>query len=155
MDIASIATLLGSIKSATDLAKFVNTSYVSLEKAELKLKLAELIEALASAKLEAVEVQQEIVDRDRRIRDLEAAAAVQAELRWDQPCYFRKNEAGIDEPYCQICYDGQRRLSRLHGDGQGLYQCRVCNEVFKTNQRLSSDRARIEALNARRGDSGF
>ena len=58
MDIAAIGSLLGSLKTATEITKFIRESDVSLEKAETKLKLAELVSALADAKLEAVEVQQ-------------------------------------------------------------------------------------------------
>ncbi len=47
MDIAAIGSLLSSLKTATDIAKFIKDSDVSLEKAETKLKLAELVSALA------------------------------------------------------------------------------------------------------------
>ena len=53
MDVAAIGSLLGSLKTATDIAKFVRESSVSLERAELKMKLAQLIEALSNAKIEA------------------------------------------------------------------------------------------------------
>jgi hypothetical protein len=145
MDVATVGSLLGSLKTATDIAKFVRESSVSLERAELKLKLADLIEALANAKIEAADIQQEILDRDKRIRELEAAAAIQAELRWEQPCYFRKNAQGTEDPYCQNCYDSTGKLSRLHTDGSGYFQCRVCKQSFKTQDRAHSDKARADA----------
>ena len=145
MDVAAIGSLLGSLKTATDIAKFVRESSVSLERAELKMKLADLIEALANAKIEAADIQQEILDRDKMIRELEAAAAVKVELRWEQPCYFRKNEKGTEDPYCQNCYDSIGKLSRLHADGSGYFECRVCTQSFKTLERVRSDMARAEA----------
>jgi hypothetical protein len=152
MDVAAIGSLLGSLKTATDIAKFVRESSVSLERAELKLKLAELIEALANAKMEAADVQQEILDRDKKIRELEVAVAIQVELRWEQPCYYRKTDQGVDEPYCQNCYDSSGKLSRLHTDGAGYFQCRVCKQSFKTAARASSDKARADAaIHGRRG----
>ena len=152
MDIAAIGSLLGSLKTATDIAKFVRESSLSLERAELKMKLADLIEALANAKIEAADIQQEILDRDKRIRELEAAAAILAELRWEQPCYFRKNEQGTEDPYCQNCHDATGKLSRLHTDGSGYFQCRVCKQSFKTPDRTKSDEARADAaIHGRRG----
>ena len=102
MDIAAIGSLLGSLKTATEIAKFIRESDVSLEKAETKLKLAELVSALADAKLEAAEVQQEIMDRDDEIRKLKAEAKLQVDLTWRQPCYYLKDAHGLEEPYCQI-----------------------------------------------------
>jgi hypothetical protein len=145
MDVAAIGSLLGSLKTATDIAKFVRESSVSLERAELKMKLADLIEALANAKIEAADIQQEILDRDKMVRELEAAAAVKVELRWEQPCYLRKNEKGTEAPYCQNCYDSIGKLSRLHVDGSGYFECRVCTQSFKTLERDRSDMARAEA----------
>lgn len=154
MDPATVASLLGSLKAATDIAKFVRESSVSFERAELKLKLAELIEALANAKIEAADIQQAILDRDQKIKELEAAIALQAELRWEQPCYFRKNEQGAEDPYCQNCYDSTGKLSRLHADGSGFFQCRVCKQSFKTTERARSDQARADAA-ARGGRGGW
>jgi hypothetical protein len=59
MDPTTIGALLTSLKAATDIAKFIRGSDLSIERAELKLKLAELVEALANAKLEAADVQQQ------------------------------------------------------------------------------------------------
>lgn len=44
-DIITFAAFLGSIKTATEIAKAIKLSDSSLEKAELKLKIAELIES--------------------------------------------------------------------------------------------------------------
>ena len=41
-DITTIAAVLNSLKAATDIAKFLRESDLSLERAELKLKLADL-----------------------------------------------------------------------------------------------------------------
>jgi hypothetical protein len=151
MDIAAIGSLLSSLKTATDIAKFIRESDLSLERAELKLKLAELVEALAGAKLEAANVQQELLDRDERIRELLAAAKVRAQIKWAQPCYYMPNDQGIDEPYCQNCYDSSSSLSRLHTDGNGFFQCRVCKQSYKTQERAIADKAKADAAVHGRG----
>ena len=154
MDITSVSALLGSLKTATDIAKFIRSSDLSIEKAETKLKLAELVSALADAKLEAAEVQQVLLDRDERIRVLEREAKVRESMVWRDPCYWMKDDAGNDEPYCQSCYDDVTKLARLHTDGKGHYECRVCNKSFKSQDRKREESARFrEAISARRSDA--
>jgi hypothetical protein len=52
VDIAILGSALGSIKTATDIAKLIKNSGTSLEKAEVKLQVAELISSLADIKME-------------------------------------------------------------------------------------------------------
>lgn len=145
MDLSALGSLLTSLKTATDLAKFIRESDVSIERAELRLKLAELVEALANAKLEASDVQQAILDRDQLIRELRLAASIRDNLKWRQPCYYLTNDDGVEEPFCQICYDSSARLSRLHTDGRGRFSCRVCKQVFHTLERSESDAQKADA----------
>jgi hypothetical protein len=42
MDLAAISSLFGSLKAATDIAKFIRESDVSLQNAETKLKLGKV-----------------------------------------------------------------------------------------------------------------
>ena len=150
MDLAAIGSLLGSLKTATEIAKFMRESDLSLEKAETKLKLADLMSALADAKIEAAEIQQAILDRDEAIRELKATAKVRGDLVWRQPCYFLKTAEGAEEPYCQNCYDSDGKLARLHTDGQGHFQCRVCKQSYKTEERAKKDSDALKAAQDRR-----
>jgi len=154
MDITSVSALLGSLKTATEIAKFIRTSDVSIEKAETKLKLADLVSALADAKLEAAEVQQLLLERDERIRSLESEARIRAAVVWREPAYWLKNPEEVEEPFCQGCYDDSGKLARLHSDGSGLFECRVCNKSFKSQERKSRDSARMKtALSAQSQDA--
>ncbi|WP_227816796.1 hypothetical protein [Nitrogeniibacter aestuarii] len=155
MDLAAIGSLIGSLKTATDIAKFIRESDVSIEKAETKLKLAELISALADAKIEAAEVQQAILDRDELIRLLKAEAKLQADLVWKQPRYVLANAQGEEESYCQNCYDSEKKLSRLHTDERGYFECRVCKQSYKTNERKSSDSEKLRQANAARRNGSW
>ena len=150
MDFAAIGSLLGSLKTATDIAKFIRESDFSFEKAETKLKLAELVSALADAKLGAAEIQQEIIERNEEIRQLKATAKLQAEIIWRQPCYYLVDREGKEEPFCQNCYDSERKLARLHTDGTGFFQCHVCKQSYKTNERSKSDAAKLRAAKSNR-----
>lgn len=146
MDITTIATLLGNVKTATEIAKAIKDSGTTLEAAEVKFKLAELISALADVKMEAATVQTELLDAQEQIRKLEAAAKQRAALVWRQPCYWMRRELdGVEEPYCQPCFDGDGKLSRLNADGKGGFRCMVCSKYVETTERIASDKARHDA----------
>lgn len=151
LSITTITSLLGGVKTATDIARAIKDSGATLEGAEMKLKLADLISALADVKIEAATVQTQLLEAQEQIRKLEAAAKQQAALVWRQPCYWLPRDMdGVEEPYCQPCHDNDKRLSRLHEDGKGAYTCLVCKTVFRTQERISSDRDKLAAANQQR-----
>ena len=55
--ISAITATLTSLKTATDIAKLIRESDVSLEKAELKLKLAQLTDGLADARIQLSDIR--------------------------------------------------------------------------------------------------
>lgn len=147
MDITTVTTLLGSIKTATEIAKLIKDSDLSLEKAETKLKLAELIGALADAKLEGAELQQTLSDKDSRIQQLEKQLQVREQLTWQQPSYWLKTDAGTDGPFCQQCYDTGQKLVRLQGDGEGYWECKTCKSSYIDQERSARDDAAVRRHN--------
>lgn len=148
MNPSDFAALLGSIKTASDIARLIKDSGSTLEKVEAKLKLAGLISALADAKIEAAEIQQAVLEKDDRIRALEREAKTRASLVWREPCYWLPNGEGREEPYCQHCHDDAQKLARLHTDGKGMYSCRVCDKNYSTQERRERDAAAF--MSARR-----
>jgi len=130
MDISTISTALGSLKTATDIAKFIFDSGISLEKAESKLKFAELISALADAKIQISDIQLAMLEKDNEIRSLKAQQELQTSLRWEDPYYWRMNGDLKDGPFCQPCFDKDKILSRLQAQSTGHWGCRVCRQGF-------------------------
>ena len=49
-DIATISAITSSVKTAIDIAKAIKDADVSLEKAELKMRVAELIKRISGCK---------------------------------------------------------------------------------------------------------
>jgi hypothetical protein len=143
VDVTSLTTLLGSIKTAADIAKLIKDSGVTLEQAEVKLKLAELISALADAKMETAEIQANIAARDDKIRELEKAATIRGAVKYQDPAYWLTSAAGEDGPYCQHCYDSDSKLVRLQDELNGAWGCRVCKNQFFEPQRRASDEAQF------------
>jgi len=147
MDFAAVTAALGSLRTATDIAKFIRESDLSLDKAETKLKLAELIIAIADAKLDVVNVQEKLAAAETQIKSLEADLQVKGEIRWEEPLYWLEHQSGIDGPFCQHCYDNGRKLVRLQGNGEGWYECKVCKNSYETKE-LRQREAAVQAATA-------
>jgi hypothetical protein len=148
-DMLVIGSVLSSLKTATDIAKFIKESNVSLEQADHKLKLAELISALADAKIEIAEIQELILEKDEELKSLQNQLDVSKNIIWQEPYYFIEDDQGRHGPYCQPCYDSERKLIRLQGSGGkiGLWICLSCkNKVhdhsFKPEKLIVTGRSR-------------
>jgi hypothetical protein len=131
MDLTSISAALTSIKTAADIAKLIKDSDSSLERAESKLKLAELMSALAEAKIEVTEIQELLFDKDSQIRALQEQLAIKGRLQWEAPYYWLVNESSKEGPFCQHCFDTDAKLIRLQGNGSGFWDCTACKNVYK------------------------
>ena len=131
-DIASITAIISSLKTATDLAKIVKDSGISLEKAEVKLKLADLISALADAKIEIANIQSLLFEKEQTIAKLLEKQDVRNSIRYDAPYYWLDSPDGRNGPFCQCCYDKNEKLIRLieRHTIKGTYTCHVCNSWY-------------------------
>jgi hypothetical protein len=147
-DIAAISAILSSIKSATDIAKLLKDADVSLEKAELRLKLADLISTLADARTEIAGVQETITAKEEKIRALEKALHVHGILKFETPAYWLVEGDKRDGPFCQACYDKDRKLIRLQGYENGIFDCKVCNTTYTTREYRSRQDAQVQRWNA-------
>lgn len=133
-DIATISTFLTSIKSATEIAKAIKAVDSSLEKAETKLKIAELLESLADAKIQAVEIQEVIHEKDRRINELEEAFAFKSKLIRQRDAYYETDESGkpVGSPYCSHCWEVKHKAIHLnYGLHMRFRACPACNTAYE------------------------
>ena len=116
-EIALISAVLSSVKTATDITKFLRESDLSLEKAEMKLKLADLVGALADTKLQLTDVQELLHEKDQKIAELEEA--FQAKDKLVRPeyrdAYYKINEKGepFGIPLCLGCWEGRHKQFQL------------------------------------------
>lgn len=132
-DLAAISSLLSSIKTATDIAQLLKHSHVSLEKAEYKLRLAELVGALADARIELARVQEALAAKDQQIKALEEAADISSKVKYQAPYYWLIEGESRDGPFCQQCYDHDGLLIRLQGSGDGYWNCKTCKNNYTDN----------------------
>ncbi len=133
MPIAEITAALAGVKHASDIAKLIKNSEVSLEAAEIKLKLADLIDSLADAKVEIAKFKEIISEKESEIQRLEEQLKQKGNVLWEKPYYFLLKDNGEkDGPYCQKCYDSERKLIRLQSPGKnGYWQCHECTSGYK------------------------
>jgi hypothetical protein len=126
-DLATIGIALGNIKTAMDIVKGIRDSGDVLEKAELKLRLADLVSALADVKTELVEVEDSVRARDRRITELEQAFESKEALIRQGDALYRIGQDGQPhgQPLCIRCWTAsqqQRELVRRVGN----HMAKVC-----------------------------
>ncbi|MEW6164251.1 MAG: hypothetical protein AB1642_04235 [Pseudomonadota bacterium] len=140
-DIATIGAALNSLKAATDIAKFLRESDLSLERAEFKLKLADLVGALADTKLELIEVQEALSEKDKRIAELEEAFESKGSLVRHNDAYYVADEAGSPTgiPYCLRCWENDHKKRQLVREAKD-YRTRVCTACgHRYEGRLAGD----------------
>lgn len=149
MDITTISSALSSIKTATEIAKLIKNSDNSIEQAEAKLKLAELISTLAEAKIEIAEIQQMLFEKDAEIYKLKLQISEKESFCWESPYYWRIEGDRKDGPFCQHCYDKYNEKIRLQGNanGNGWWECAACKNVF-TDKSYHAPRLTRDRLNS-------
>src|SRR5690348_15811958 len=109
-DLPSLQTALTSIKAASDILKGLRSTDTAYEKADLKLKVAELAELLADARVSVLDTQEEMRGLHARIQELEAAQDVRDRLVMRGNLYFVKEGDAERGPYCVACFEKEGRL---------------------------------------------
>ena len=126
MDISAISSALTSVKTASDIARLLKDSTHSLEQAEAKLKLADLISALADTRMQIAEIKETLAQKDGEIRSLNEALLRKSQLEWEKPYYWALVDGEKDGPFCQKCHDTDSKLIRLQGGNNGVWSCLSC-----------------------------
>jgi hypothetical protein len=93
-DLSTITTALAGIKAAMNIAELIKENQSSLAGTELKLKLADLLSSLADAKIQLVEAQNTLIERDKRISELEEAFQAKDTLTGRRDVYYKVDEQG-------------------------------------------------------------
>lgn len=134
-DSMNLTGAITAVKTAVELAKLIHDSGTSLEKAELKYKLAGLTSALADVQIRLVGVQEDVTARDRRIAELDAAFAAKDLIARTNDAYYRVGQDGRPhgDPACLRCWEvdhRQRPLIQSPKSGRETL-CPVCNTAYR------------------------
>ena len=134
-DFTLITAGLSSVKIAMDIAKGIRESGISLEKAEVKLQLAELLSSLADAKISLVETQELLDAKDKEIKALTEALEIKAKLVRRHESYYQTGEDGepTGDPCCSRCWEVDHRLVHLGKAPRpgAMSFCPACQTVFQ------------------------
>ena len=110
-----LAAAIQSVNLTIDTVKAISTATGAIERAELKFKVAEMMESLAEAKLALVEGIEERDFLQRRIASLEEAIKIKDSVQRLGDAYYTLNEDGTPtgDPYCSSCWETNHNLIHL------------------------------------------
>lgn len=139
-EIAAFGALFSSVKSAIDIAKALRDADTSIAKAEYQLKLADMLGSLADAKVEIVEIQELLKQKDDQIKELEEAFQSKDGLVKQFDAYYELDASGkpTGEPHCMACWQIRHKKYHLHhvpSERQNL-SCVSCGTIY--NQRYAA-----------------
>ncbi|MEZ9279544.1 hypothetical protein AB4082_07765 [Vibrio cyclitrophicus] len=135
-DIATISAVLSSVKTASDIAKLIKDSNSTLEAAEFKLHIAELLSSLADVKVELTDLQDELRAKDRKIEELTSKLQQKQNLTFDGFLYWAEFD---NTPFCTRCVEGIQQHYHLFYIEEGMldnqyvstqWRCRVCDSSY-------------------------
>lgn len=143
MPVASIVSALSGIKAATDIAKLIKDAGVTLEAADHKLQIAELVGALADSKMALVEIQDLLRDKDDQINSLKDSLKTKLTLIRHNDAYYEKDEHGkaSGSPYCSPCFEKHNIIVHINQNPlkRQTSICPSCKNTFAWQRRIVKD----------------
>ena len=134
MAAAEIGAALTLAKQSIDAARLIYNSKDAFKDASVRLQMADLMTKLADMKLELSEVQELLAGKDREISELKKAKHEEGLVRFIEPSYWKQiaGEEKDDGPFCQRCWDVDRRLLRLKKGYHYVTPILTCTECETT-----------------------
>lgn len=138
-DIASITAAISGLKTATDLVRYLRDTEQAFKTADLKLRIADLVDALANAKLALTDIQELLTNKDAEIKRLTEALKLKDEVVRHGDAYYSKSEAGspVGAPFCSFCFESKHQLMHINQNPKDRSQsiCPSCRSVFPWQRR--------------------
>jgi DNA repair exonuclease SbcCD ATPase subunit len=130
--LSALRNVLASLTAATEIAVFLKDSELSLPKDEMKVKLAELIAAIAEAKLQIADITSIISEKDQTIKFLQDNINQGEEMVFEKNLYWSIEGDKKDGPFCPQCWDHDHKKTRLYNMANAYWMCRICNNSYKS-----------------------
>ena len=127
-EIIMVMEYVASVKAAWEIAKAVKASADAIDDAQMKLQVADLINALADARIQAAESTELIASLQQRLKS-------KTEMKFDGSVYYKIRENAEKEgPWCPTCFDARGLEMRLHRvriqNSTSNWRCKECNGYF-------------------------
>lgn len=113
--INEINGVLTGLSAAAGITKGIVHAESALEKAELKFRLAELMQHIAEAQAQMADIKISSLAKDEEIRGLLEKLKVHENLVRDSGVYYRSTDEGkpYGEAICSNCWDVKKTLVHL------------------------------------------
>ncbi len=131
-DVTTVTTVLASLKTASEIANLLRSSDLSLEKAEMKLRLADLVGTLADARMQVADLQEAMSAQETRIAALQEAFRINGDMVKKLDAYYlRDGVAEVDGPFCLRCWEVDQQARHLTSAGVGYFMvCPACEAKY-------------------------
>ena len=138
-DIASITAAVSGLKTATEVVRYLRDSEQAFKTADLKLRIADLVDALANAKLALSDIQELLINKDTEIKRLTEALNQKGEVVRYGDAYYSKSEDDkpMGDPFCSHCFESKHQLIHINQNPKDRQQstCPSCKNVFPWQRR--------------------
>jgi len=110
-----IAAAISCINLTIDGVRKLSKASGAIERAELKLQLAEMMDALADAKLEMTQAMEDRAFFQQQIAELEKSLRIKETIKRAGDAYYGLDEQGEPKgaPYCSLCWERNHSLIHL------------------------------------------
>jgi hypothetical protein len=109
---------MGIIDNAKDIAELIK----KYNNVELNRKIIDLRD-------EIFELREDNLKLKEKIKALDEEKKINKKMVFEPPFYWLKDGEKKDGPYCQKCYDDNKKLIRLHDLKNGYWKCLVCKNA--------------------------
>lgn len=142
MALAELTAALASGKQALDVARLMYEAKDSFKDASAQMQMADLMIKLSDTNLELSKLEHLMLEKDREIADLKKRADIESRLRFVRPSWWLQmpGQEQDDGPFCQRCWDGDRKLIRLQKAGNKYdpaLACFQCKAVYEDPSRTA------------------
>ena len=139
-EMAAFIAAVNGVQTATQIVRFIRDADMALETADLKLKIADLVDALGDAKLSLADVREIIESKEAEIQRLTEALKNKAAVARHEDAYYELDGAEnlVGTPYCVHCFETRHELIAIHQNPDNRRQsfCPKCKTAVHWQSRI-------------------
>lgn len=133
--LAPLMQAINALKTASEGLTYLREVDKKFDKAELKIKVAELAEALSVARLSVLDAKEENESLRAKLRELEGAKERHSNAIHKNNLYYFHEGEREDGPFCPRCFENDKKrmpVTKLNAvfKDVGSYQCPNCKAYY-------------------------
>lgn len=128
----SVGAAIASLNAALTIAKAMRQVEKDYDAAVLRGQIVDLMGAVADAKVELLDAQEQLQAKDHEIKRLTESVKAKAELIEVNGYMFAKDEAGTPKglPFCPACLDKGTQM-RPARSLNNMFVCPACKAMYR------------------------